>query len=84
MRLGTLFLSLLIALMLWGMAHGTASIDRGFDVPVVFAGVPDHLHVHVVPRWAGDTNFTTATANLRVLPIALDESWRRLRDAWPG
>jgi len=38
----------------------------------------------VVPRWVGDTNFTTATANLRVLPIALDESWRRLRDAWPG
>ena len=41
MRLGTLFLSLLIALMLWGMAHGTASIDRVFDVPVVFDGVPD-------------------------------------------
>ena len=48
------------------------------------AGIPGHLHVHVVPRWSGDTNFTTATANLRVLPIALDESWRRLRDAWPG
>ena len=44
MRLGTLLLSLLIALMLWGMAHGTASIDRGFDVPVVFDGIPDHLH----------------------------------------
>ena len=48
------------------------------------AGVPDHLHVHVVPRWAGDTNFTTTTADLRVLPEALGESWRRLSESWPS
>jgi ATP adenylyltransferase len=47
------------------------------------AGVPDHLHVHVLPRWAGDTNFMTAVAETRVLPEALDASWQKLRAAWP-
>ena len=47
------------------------------------AGIPDHLHVHCLPRWAGDTNFTTTTAMTRVMPEPLDESWRRLRDSWP-
>jgi len=47
------------------------------------AGVPGHLHVHVLPRWSGDTNFMTATADTRVLPEALGETWRRLVDAWP-
>ena len=47
------------------------------------AGVPDHLHVHVLPRWAGDTNFTTAVAELRVLPEPLSDTWRKVRAAWP-
>ncbi len=47
------------------------------------AGVPDHLHVHALPRWVGDTNFTTAVAGLRVLPEALDVSAAKLRAAWP-
>ncbi|MPY92053.1 MAG: HIT domain-containing protein [Acidimicrobiia bacterium] len=48
------------------------------------AGVPDHLHVHVLPRWSGDTNFTTAVAEARVLPEPLGVSWERLVAAWPG
>ena len=49
------------------------------------AGVPDHLHVHVLPRWAADSNFMTAVAETRVLPEPLDETWRKLRAAWePG
>jgi len=47
------------------------------------AGVPDHLHVHCLPRWSGDTNVMTAVAETRVLPEPLDVTWRRLRDAWP-
>ena len=47
------------------------------------AGVPDHLHVHVLPRWAGDTNFMTAVANTRVRPETLGSSWEKIRTAWP-
>ena len=48
------------------------------------AGVPGHLHIHALPRWTGDTNFTTTVAETRVLPETLSESYRKLRAAWPG
>jgi ATP adenylyltransferase len=47
------------------------------------AGVPGHLHVHVLPRWNGDTNFMTAVAETRVLPESLTEADAKLRAAWP-
>lgn len=47
------------------------------------AGVPGHLHLHVLPRWVGDTNFMTSVAEARVLPEALDRSLEKLRAAWP-
>jgi diadenosine tetraphosphate (Ap4A) HIT family hydrolase len=47
------------------------------------AGVPGHLHLHVLPRWAGDTNFMTAVAEVRVLPESLQATWSKLRAAWP-
>ncbi len=47
------------------------------------AGIVDHVHLHVVPRWEGDTNFMPVLADVRVLPEALAESARRLREAWP-
>jgi ATP adenylyltransferase len=48
------------------------------------AGVPGHLHAHVLPRWNGDTNFMTAVAEVRVLPESLPASAAKLRAAWPG
>lgn len=48
------------------------------------AGVPDHVHVHVLPRWAADTNFMTAVAEARVLPESLGVSFEKLAAHWPG
>lgn len=46
------------------------------------AGVAGHLHLHALPRWAGDTNFMTTVAESRVLPEDLDVTWKRMRDAF--
>jgi len=48
------------------------------------AGVVDHVHLHVVPRWAGDTNFMPVLADVKVLPEHLAETRRKLADAWPS
>lgn len=46
------------------------------------AGVTGHLHLHMLPRWAGDTNFMTVTAETRVLPEALEVTWDKLHTAF--
>jgi len=46
------------------------------------AGVANHIHMHGLPRWSGDTNFMTVLAETRVLPESLDVTWQRLRDAF--
>jgi ATP adenylyltransferase len=48
------------------------------------AGIPGHVHMHVLPRWTGDTNFMTAVAEARVLPEPLTRSYEKLRAEWPG
>jgi len=51
---------------------------------VAGAGIVDHVHLHAVPRWAGDTNFMPVLADVKVLPEHLVATRRRLAAAWPS
>ena len=80
---------------LWeGVRTAVAAIRRAYEPDGVNvginlgagagAGVPDHLHVHCLPRWSGDTNFMTTVAETRILPEPLAVTWQKLHDAWPS
>jgi ATP adenylyltransferase len=70
-------------------ALGTTYAPHGHNLGwnlgrVAGAGVVDHVHLHVVPRWGGDTNFMPVLADVKVMPEHLDETRRRLVAAWPS
>lgn len=66
-------------------SHNPPGINVGINMGAVAGGsIAEHLHVHVVPRWLGDSNFMTSIANTRTIPEALAESAERIRNAWPS
>ena len=64
-----------------------AANPDGFNVGANFgriagAGIEDHLHIHVVPRWSGDTNYMPVLADVKVISQALEDTWCELREHW--
>ena len=71
------------------VALGEAMAPHGFNCGlnlgrVAGAGVEGHLHMHVVPRWNGDTNFMPVLADVRVMPEHLSRTLAQVRAAWPA
>ena len=74
------------------LQRGERVLDRafgpqGFNVGanlgnVAGAGIPGHLHFHLVPRWKGDSNFMPVVGETRIIPQSLDQTWRALRRGW--
>ncbi|HWQ25039.1 MAG TPA: HIT domain-containing protein [Gaiellaceae bacterium] len=67
-----------------GDAYAPDGFNLGWNLGrVAGAGIADHVHLHVVPRWSGDTNFMPVLADVKVLPEHLLATRDKLRAAWP-
>jgi ATP adenylyltransferase len=64
-------------------AYGAKFFNVGANIGTpAGAGIADHVHMHVLPRWMGDTSFMTTTGDARIIPEALEDSYARLQAIW--
>jgi ATP adenylyltransferase len=64
--------------------YGPQGYNLGWNLGrIAGAGIVDHVHLHVVPRWAGDTNFMPVLADVKVMPEHLAATRAKLAAAWP-
>ena len=65
-------------------SHDPDALNVGINLGAAAGGsISQHLHVHIVPRWVGDSNFMTSVASTRTLPEPLPLTASKIRDAWP-